>query len=145
MERLTKLMLAGTIIATGCVEQAGVEVGPSGGIVESEDGRFMMEIPKGALEYAVEITVEEVECEQAESVGPCYEVDPLGLPLLRPSIVTYALDPGMLDGVDIEELTMLTERGEDWRPLADREIDMQSEVVVGSAIYLGAYAVVTVE
>ncbi|MCH9688571.1 MAG: hypothetical protein K0V04_44480 [Deltaproteobacteria bacterium] len=142
MERITTLMLLGTALLGGCSEAPGVEIGPRGGIVESADGRFTVEIPKGALQHETDITVDEVECEQAKSLGPCYELGPWGLQLLRPCFVTYALDAETLDGVDIEDLSVLTEHEDGWKPLADRDFDAKDAYVTASAIYLGTYSIV---
>lgn len=145
MERITGLTLFWLVAMTSCVPHEGTEIGPRGGTVMSEDGRFMLEIPAGALEQAVEITLEEVACRRPESVGACYELGPVGLPLTVPGTVTYELDSEQLDGVDVEQLVLLTEREGHWSGLADHEIDPHRETVSGSAVYLGVYALAVSE
>lgn len=142
MNHLSKAALAAVVLMTGCSQAYGMDVGPRGGMVLSDDGRFSLEIPPGALDQEVEITIDQVECEQPEAVGPCYEVGPVGMPLLFPAMVTYELDPDTLDEIDVDEIAVLTEREEDWKPLADHTVDASDEVVVASAVYLSAYAVV---
>ncbi|MEM7157060.1 MAG: hypothetical protein AAF799_29680 [Myxococcota bacterium] len=142
MKRIIGLASIALALTTGCTEYEGELVGPRGGVVMSDDGRFVLEIPKGALEDSIEITIDEVECERPESVGPCYELGPVGLPLLRPGTITYELEPEMLDGVDIAELGLQAERDDGWSRLADREVDPKGEVVSGSAVYLSAFAIV---
>lgn len=128
MNYISKLTLAAVVmITTGCSEE-GTTVGPRGGVVVSDDGRFTLEIPEGALEQEVDITIEEVECEQPEAIDTCYEVD-----------------PDALDGLAPEDLTVLTEREEHWKPLADHRVDMTHAEVTASAVYLSSYAVVTIE
>lgn len=141
MNHIAKVALAAAVLITGCSEE-GITVDARGGVVISDDGRFSLEIPPGALDHAVDITIDEVECEQAEALGSCYVVGPVGLPLLFPGTVVYELDAEDLDGLDPEELTVLTEREEDWKPLADHRVDMGDEVVTASAVYLSSYAVV---
>ncbi len=136
-----KAALAMTILVSGCDEE-GTVIDERGGIIVSDDGRFSLEIPAGALEQPVDITLEQVECDEPQMLGVCYEMGPVGLPLLRPGLVSYELDPEELDGVEPSALTLLTEREEDWRPLADRRVEMADEVVTGSAIYLSSYALV---
>ncbi len=143
MVSITRGMLLGVTLSVGCVAPEGLEIGPPGGVVVSEDGRFTLEIAKGALERDTEIFIEEVECEHAESVGPCYVVEPVGLPLLTPGLVTYDLNSSARDYVDFERLTVLTEDSSGWKPLADRELDARGELLTASAVYLGAYALVT--
>ncbi len=143
MNHITKIMLAAAVLVTGCSEPEGTMVGPRGGVVVSEDGHFTLEIPEGALDQEVDITIEEVDCDQPESaLGPCYEVGPVGMPLLYPGTIVYEVDPEMLEGLQPEELTLLIEREEDWKPLADRRVDMLEAEVTASAVYLSSYAVV---
>lgn len=142
MTRIFGLITIALTLGTGCTEYEGDLVGPRGGVVMSEDGHFMLEIPAGALEQPIEITIDEVECQRPESVGPCYELGPIGLPLLTPGRITYALGPEMLDGVDIDELGLLAERDDGWSRLADREVDRKDEIVTGSAVYLSAFEIV---
>lgn len=145
MNYISKLTLAAVVmITTGCSEE-GTTVGPRGGVVVSDDGRFTLEIPEGALEQEVDITIEEVECEQPEAIDTCYEVGPIGLPLLFPGTIVYEVDPDALDGLAPEDLTVLTEREEHWKPLADHRVDMTHAEVTASAVYLSSYAVVTIE
>lgn len=142
MHCIWKLTLTALVVATGCNEQQGVAIGSRGGVVTSEDGRFSLEIPTGALEQEVEITIEEVECDAPKAVGPCYELGPMGLPLLHPVSLRYEVDEGVLDDIDVEHLELLTQREDVWRSLADSDVDLEHEVVVASAVYLSTYAVV---
>ncbi|MEM9457719.1 MAG: hypothetical protein AAGF11_26305 [Myxococcota bacterium] len=145
MAHIIECMLVGTVLLAGCAAPQGVEVGPRGGMVMSDDGRFTVEIPKGALEQDIDIVIDQMECEPAESVGPCYVVEPVGLPLLTPGTVTVDLDWGLRDGLDVERLTVLTENERGWNALADREVDTRDQVLTASAVYLGSYALATVD
>lgn len=145
MSYIAKMMLAAAVLMTGCSEGEGTTVGPRGGMVVSEDGRFTLEIPAGALDQEVDITIEEVDCEQPEAIDSCYEIGPVGLPLLFPGTIIYDVDPENLEGFTPEELTVLTEREADWKPLADHRVDMVQAQVTASAVYLSSYAVVVVE
>lgn len=144
MSHIAKMTLAAAIVVTGCSEAEGTTVGPRGGMVVSEDGRFALEIPAGALDQEVDITIDEVECEP-EAIDSCYEIGPIGLPLLFPGTIIYDVDPESLEGFTAEELTVLTEREADWKPLADHRVDMAHAQVTASAVYLSSYAVVVVE
>jgi hypothetical protein len=146
MYHITKIMLAAAVLVTGCSEDAGTTVGPRGGVVVSDDGHFTLEIPAGALDQEVDITIEEVDCDQpGGALGPCYEVGPVGMPLLFPGTIVYELDHELLEGLLPEELTLLIEREEDWKPLADRRVDMTDAEVTASAVYLSSYAVVVMD
>lgn len=145
MEHIAKVALSAALLMTGCSEEEGTTIDARGGIVISDDGRFSLEIPEGALDQPVDITIEQVECDQPSVVGPCYEVGPVGMPLLFPGTIVYELDAGAMDDIDPEELTVLTEREMDWKPLADHRVDMGDEIVTASAVYLSSYAVVVEE
>lgn len=145
MNHIVNIALAVSVLMTGCDAGEGTTVGTRGGTIISEDGRFAIEIPAGALEHDVDITIDEVGCEQAEAIGPCYAVGPVGLPLLLPGMVSYELDAEMMDGLTAEQLSVLVEREQDWKPLADHRVDMSNEVVTASAVYLSSYAVVAVD
>lgn len=142
MNHIVKIALAAAVLVTGCDEGEGTTIDERGGFIVSDDGRFSIEIPEGALDHEVDITIEEVECMQPNSIGPCYEVGPIGLPLLFPAEVVYELDEEMMEGVFAEELEVLIEGEDDWRPLPDRRVDMGNEIVTASAVYLSSYAVV---
>ncbi len=146
MNHIAHMMLAAAVLVTGCSEEDGTSVGPRGGVVVSDDGLFSLEIPAGALDQDVDITVDEVACEQATAIGPCYEVGPVGMPLLYPGTVVYTLDDDTLAAVgSTDTLEVLTEREEDWKPLADRHVDMSTVTVTASAVYLSSYAVVAMD
>ena len=144
MTHIVKLAVAAAILVTGCSEEA-TSVGPRGGVVASDDGRFTLEIPEGALDQEVDITIDEVECEQPTAIGTCYEVGPIGLPLLFPGTIVYDIDPEELEGLSPEDFLVLTQGEEDWKPLADHRVDMADAVVTASAVYLSSYAVVVNE
>ena len=144
MTHIVKLAVAAAILVTGCSEE-GTHVGPRGGVVVSDDGRFTLEIPEGALDQDVDITIDEVDCEQPTAIGTCYEVGPIGLPLLFPGTIVYDIDPEELEGLSPEDFLVLTQGEEDWKPLADHRVDMADAVVTASAVYLSSYAVVVNE
>ena len=128
---------------SGC-ESGGDTVGPRGGTIVSEDGRFSVEVRPGALEEDVEIAIAEVECSSmhVDAVGPCYEVSPAGVGFLFPATVTFELDAGeMHDGVPVDDLALIVARGPEWTVLADRVIDLEDGTISASAVYLSSFAV----
>lgn len=126
---------------TGC-DAEGQTIGPRGGTLVSEDGRFSLEIPEGALEQELELHIEQVECEMAGALGDCYAVSPEGTAFLFPVEVAYEL--GDLDLPDAE-VGVVAETQDGWRALADQDIDLEDEVVYASSLYLAEYALAIVE
>ncbi len=144
MNHIAKIVLAGAVLVTGCSEE-GTTVGSRGGVVVSSDGHFTLEIPEGALESDVTITIDEVACEQPEALGPCYEVGPVGMPLLFPGTIIYEIDREELEGFEADDVTVLTQGESEWRPLSDHHVDMGHAEVVASAVYLSSFAVVALD
>ena len=131
-------LLAGA--AAGC-DMQGETIGFRGGEVVSRDGRFALEIPRGALDHEVEIGIEEVDCDVAV-VGTCYQVHPVGTAFLKPALATFEVG-GMEASPDA--LALAVERDSDWNRLADRNVDLDDEIVTASAMYLSAFAVISIE
>lgn len=142
MGRTTTVGLVASILMMGCSTEEGIIVDERGGLLISDDGLFSLEVPAGALEQPVDITLEEVGCKQPGLIGICYEMEPLGLPFSRPGRVTYQLDPADLTGIEPSAVTVLTEGEERWAPLPDLHVDVEQEVVTASVVYLSSYAVV---
>lgn len=145
MKHIGAIAVVALTVLSGCDGGDVETIGPRGGTVVSEDGRFSLDIPAGALEEQVEISVEVVECEAADSVGPCYDVMPHGVGFLYPATVTFELGGMELGPVDPHSLGFIAEREEGWNVLADQEVDMDDQIVVASAMYLSSYAVVPVQ
>ena len=140
-----RMMLATALLAfaaVGCDAGDGETIGPRGGVVVSDDGLFSLEIPEGALETEVEITIEQVECDRADALANCYEVGPVGLPLLFPAEVVYEVDEQMLQTFEGHELAVMSEKADDWNYLADRDVDTEEVTVSASAVYLSSFALV---
>ncbi|MEM6991036.1 MAG: hypothetical protein AAF721_11075 [Myxococcota bacterium] len=143
--------LGGAIVAClataagGCQEQEGTTVGPRGATLSSEDGRFSLEIPAGALADELDITITEIDCEPEDAVDICYEVGPVGVALMVPARVTYEVDQAMFEDFSAEELALLGEGSRDWTPLADREVEPTRPSVSANAVYLSSYALVLTE
>lgn len=132
-------------LAAGCDADGVGTVGPRGGTVVSPDGRFSLDVPAGAVDQDVEISIDVVECERPDAVGPCYDVSPRGMGFLFPATVTFELGGMELGSVDPGSLGFITQHERQWKVLADQEVDMEDEIVTASAMYLSAYAVVPVE
>lgn len=130
------------LMLNGCETEAPEAIGPQGGTIVSDDGRFSLEIPPAALETHVQVSITAVACEPSDAVGPCYQVSPRGLGFLVPATVTYELGGMALDAIDTRRLNVIAERDEGWNVLADQDVDLEDEIVTASAMYLSSYAIV---
>lgn len=136
------LVVAVAALTTGCDtgEEEGTAVGPRGGIVTSDDGRITLEVPAGALVDVVDIRIIEATDLPDDAVGPAYEVLPMGLTFSFPAEIAYDVADGM--DVDPDAVRLVTERGEDWSSLADRDVDMANLEVSASMLYSATIAIV---
>ncbi len=135
-------------LATGC--EQGETVGPRGGTVMSDDGRVTLDIPEGALTSEVEITIEVVEDAPAGAIGTVYAIEPAGLALLAPATLTFDLaiedearaagTEDSLAGLEIEDLVLLAEKADLWKPMSDREVDADAEIISASVLWFSSYA-----
>lgn len=136
----TALFAAIAAFASGC-DTTGETLGPRGGTLVSDDGRFSVDIPEGALDSEVELSIEEVECALGDAIGSCYAVFPTGTTFLYPVEVAYEL--GDMD-VD-EDIAVVAEASDGWRVLPDRGVDLEDAVVYASAMYLSEYGLAKIE
>lgn len=145
MARLANMLFVAGFLAAGC-DLDGQVVGPRGGTVVSEDGRFSIEIAPGALEREVEITISAVGCGAmaAVAMAPCYDVGPRGTSFLFPAKITFELEDAQLERVGADRLALSGRRDLDWSLLADRTIDVEDGTLSASAAYLSSFALVAV-
>jgi hypothetical protein len=144
MRQAAKIIGVLGVLATGC-ETGGESIGPRGGTVVSEDGRFALEIPAGALDEEVDVSIEEAPCTEPGAIGPCYAVGPRGTAFKLPATASYELGGMDLGDVDPNDLHLVIERDGRWNMLADLSIDFDGEVVEASALYLSSFGIVAIE
>ncbi len=128
------------VIVAGCDPVGDDVIGAEGGVVTSRDGRLILDIPAGALDDAVEITVEEVEALPPGALGPAYRVLPVGTVFNEPVEVLYNYSAAGMD-IDPDEVRLVVERADDWSPLPDRVLHDEERVVSASALYLSTFGV----
>lgn len=144
--RLLALVLSASSLVA-CEQAQGTEVGPRGGVVMSDDGRLTVEIPAGALDKTIDISIHAVEDGPGGTAVRAYAIEPLGTALVLPARVEYdwtveaAADALTRDG-DIVDPALVIERGPQWRALPDHTVDHDAGYVSGSVNYLGVVAIV---
>lgn len=134
------LLLASTF-ATGCDVLAGEGIGREGGMVVSDDGRMALEVPAGALDEMVEITIEAVPGPDG-AASDLYVIEPMGLTFERPVVLTFDYDDEMLGEADADELTLVAHREADWAYLGDQRVDDEDQTLSASLMALSAVTVV---
>lgn len=149
LSRLFAFALTATALVA-CEGADGTPIGPEGGVVVSDDGHLTVEIPAGALDDTVDVSIHVVEDgpERDESALRAYAIEPMGTALAFPAAVEYdwtvesAADALSLPGTPLEDPTLVMARGAQWRALADHVVDVEAGYVTGSAHYLGTIAIV---
>src|SRR6188768_2979938 len=119
------LILVSTV-ATGCDLATGDQIGRDGGVVVSDDGRMSLEIPAGALDEAVEITIEAVPGPDG-SASDLYVMEPMNLVFERPVTVTFDYDGETLGDAEADDLTMVAQREGDWAYVGDQLVDDEDQ------------------
>jgi hypothetical protein len=137
----------------GCDDEGAATIGPRGGVVTSPDGRVTLEVPAGALDREVFITIGELDEEgPGGSVTRVYEIEPRFEQLHVPATLTFdlAVTPEGVEALDLqsapmEGLAVMTQKADGWDRLADRVIDPTTNTVSGSVLFLSSYAVVLLD
>lgn len=133
-------LLASTF-ATGCDALDSERIGAKGGVVVSDDGRMSLEIPAGALDEAVDITIEVVDGPEG-SASALYVIEPMGLTFDRPAVLTFDYDDEMLGEGNPDALTMVAHREADWAYLPDQRIDEDDQTLSAGLMALSGVTVV---
>ena len=134
--------LVSTIVATGCdLMAAGDEIGRKGGVVVSDDGRLALEIPAGALDKSVEITITAVAGPEG-SQSDLYVMEPMGLVFDRPVTVTFDYDDETVGDAEAGDLTFVAQREADWAFLGNQDVDDEEQVLSADLLALSAVTVV---
>jgi hypothetical protein len=149
MAAAMKTLLAVTLGVTtiGC-DAGGETVGPRGGVITSDDGRLSLEVPEGALEGEVEITIEVLDDAPNGFIGTVYAIEPAGLAFAVPATLVYDVSAGDdedrafdLAAAEMEDLAIIGEKAGRWAPLPDANVDVDDEFVFASVLYLSSYAI----
>ena len=135
----TALALA-SVVMTGC-DLAGEGIGPEGGVVISDDGRMALEIPEGALDETVEITIEVTEGPEG-AMAPLYIIEPMGLTFQQPTALVFDYDDEDLGGHDPRSMSMVAHRELDWAYLPDKKVDAEDQTITTSLMALSPVTVI---
>lgn len=141
------ILTLGLALIPGC--DTAETVGPEGGVVESRDGRVVLEIPEGALSSEVEVTIERVDYGPEGAVGSTYEIEPRLTQLQFPARLTYDLEAGSegtqsldLASADMSNATLVTEKANGWSALADHNRDEEAGLVSASVMFFSSVTLI---
>ncbi len=143
---MSALTLLG-VLNTSCDRDFGTPIGPAGGTVVSEDGRFKVEVPAGALDESIGVSVHAVD-EGPSGALRAYAIEPMGTVLSPPATVQF--DWSSLEGFNGREFEgasmrgpmLVVARGAQWQQMADQVADADAQHVAASANDFSVVAVV---
>jgi len=131
--------IATCLVLSACdAGSPGVSVGPRGGLVRSDDGFVTLEVPAGALEDSITLSIVVVQDAPVDAIGPTYSLEPFGVAFSRPAELRY--DLAACSDPDPSGVGLVTERAEAWEMLGDLEIDPELGELRGSVMYTAAVA-----
>jgi hypothetical protein len=127
--------------AAGPGTTALLTIGVEGGRVEF--GALALDVPAGALDHAVNITVRELEDAPWGAVGPAYDFGPDGLTFRIPAKLQIRYDADALPpGTDPQSLRLSVLEGGRWRGLPGHANRSGDQEVAGLVQHFSTYGVV---
>lgn len=152
---MTHLAFAAAMLAaTGCDDGQGeATIGPRGGTITSADGRVTLEIPEGALDHDVALSIGELDDGPEGQLGYAYEIEPQMTVFSRPAVIIFDLTAhGSADGsrsinladagMELADVTVVAAKATSWEALADLFEDDADMSLSASVLYTSTYAVV---
>ena len=116
-------------------------IGTSGGTISSEDNRFEIEIPAGALNSDTPISIQAITNEAPGGVGLAYRFHPENLKLSKPAVLKFHYTQEELAGSAVQ-LMGITFQANDrtWRTTYEFEFDEFSQTIFATTSHFTDFA-----
>jgi hypothetical protein len=98
-------------------------IGPSGGSIQSADGRLTLKVPAGALASATTLSIVPAENTAPNHFGSAYALTPVGLAFARPAQVELGYSNEDLAGTGAGALGIASQEGSDWFAILGGTVD----------------------
>lgn len=131
----------GLIDGTG--ETGYRDIGTSGGDVRAKD--TVVSVPEGAVDHTERLTITPAPAEELPmgSAGLAVDLGPDGMQFTTPVKVQLAFDPAALPDPSRPDLVWIgTVVDGEWEPLADTEVNLETNTVSGTTLHFSRYGVV---
>jgi hypothetical protein len=128
------------IVEAGPLE-AGVDevtIGAGGGTFGI--GSVVIEVPPGALDHDVTISIAPIAQPPAGAVGQAYEIGPTGTQFRIPILLTFSYDDVDLDASPASALSVSTIVGGAWQAVSSPIMDPYAHTIGGTTTHLSPYA-----
>src|SRR5262249_48935196 len=107
------------------------------------DGRLKVQIPPGALESSVAITIQEVDPPGPGSlVGPVFEIGPSATKLIEPATGVLKYDPVALGAANPSDLRVATNAQGAWQPVLPSSVNAGVYVVSAEITHFSPWSLV---
>lgn len=119
----------------------GTDIGPTGGVAASPDGRATVTVPAGALDRTVTVTVAPAAAPPAGVLpGTAYDLGPGGTLFAVPVTLAFTYDPAVVpSGTAAASLRLARAAGALWIPLADSAVDSVAHLLTGTVSHFSTF------
>ncbi|MCC7382985.1 MAG: hypothetical protein IT384_14195 [Deltaproteobacteria bacterium] len=125
------------------VPRGSATIGPSGGIVLSDDGQLVVQVPEGALSSTLTVTVAAADPSTLPvgTIGTAYVLGPEGTVFSAPVLLTFHLQASELAGLTWGAVRVGTIEAGVWAPLGMTMIDEQSMTAAAVTAHFSIFGV----
>jgi hypothetical protein len=113
-------------------------IGPSGGTLGL--GALTIDIPAGALDRTVNISITPITPPVAGSIGQAYEIGPTGTTFKQPARIVIAYALAELAGKTATDFAVSTVVDGQWQAVSSPTVDPYIDTIAGTTLHLSPYA-----
>gem|GEM_PF-2316572 len=103
--------------------QSIASIGPSGGSIQSADGRLTLKVPAGALASATTFSITSIANTAPNAIGSGYALSPAGVNFARPAQLVLSYANADLAGTGAGALGIAFQEGNDWFGILGGSVD----------------------
>lgn len=145
---LARTVIAVSLCLGACAGTAGkselpveTSIGLAGGVAAFEN--VEVNVPPGALEGEVKITIKKAESHPSGNIGAAYDIDAGGATFAKPVTLVFHLAPaGVPPNVNYEDLRLAWAELGTWKLVEDSKADAKAGTVSGTTDHLSTWGVV---
>src|SRR5579883_1180886 len=119
-----------------------VTIGPSGGVITSKDGAVTLDVPAGALDDDVAISIAPASGAPAGTIGAAYDLGPDGTTFMTPASLTIRFSLADLGSAPADQLEIATAVSGVWEPSPGSIIDAAARAVSVTTTHLSRWAII---
>ena len=133
-------MASGGANGAGGATSASALIGARGGVVSIPDHSLSVQIPPGALDGDLTITLTPIAPPIPGSVGQVYDIGPTGTQFKIPATLTFSYVDEELGGRSRDAFAVSTVVGDAWQAVSPPLLDPDARTITGTTTHLSPYA-----